>query len=203
MRKLFLKIASVCGLAGCVVSCGFGGATSSTSTTFLSGSEEVVEQLGKLMDYAGTTADKVEFIELTISHDAEDTTDISNIMIIDIIDPKDANHVKNYQWFDTPALRNSYQTREVTMTDSWGQEVIEGHDKFVDQIFTYADLKPYFDNYAVFTKEAMEDSGYGENAYISHFNCSVARGASFTVAYKGKHVSKSYDVADDKMHIKK
>lgn len=198
--KLFFSLAFATVVSFFVTSCG---EVAPLSKDFLSDHQELSVQLDNLLKYAGTTQDKVEFIEFSFMHDAENPEDIKNSITISIVDPKNPDLIKEYMWYDMKDRRNSYTVNEVTMTDRFGSEVIEGHDKYKDLIFNYADVKEVLDNYDLLAKEALDAAGYGDKGYVKYFTRTMNRGYEITVGYDGKDVKKDFDISVDKKHIVK
>ena len=204
MKKIVFLSSVVALLLSVATACSFVIKTQEeVSKDFLSSAEKISQDLDQIFQYAGTTADKAEIIEINMSHSADDTTDIKNDISAVIIDPADKNLIKRYFWFDNKDMRNSYKTEEVTITDFAGTEVIEGYDKYKDMITTYADFKPYIDNYDTYCQEALTAAGSEGNGDVRDYSYSKERGGSITIGYRGKDVSKSFDIAEDKKHIKK
>lgn len=205
-KKSFLKsiavAAAVCLAAG---SCGMSGSSGPVADDYIANQEELGAQVDKLLDMAGTSADKVELADVSFWCTLTSTGDRSNYMSLKMVDPKDKDKMKEYLWMDTEGQRNHYDVNELMVTQGLiDKDVVEGYDSYKEMLFTYADVKPYMDNMSALCSEAAEASGYKDKAFVKSFSYSKDSGASLEVAHKeNPGVSKRYSIAPDGKHIVK
>ncbi len=160
---------------------------------------ELKEKLCDLMDVAGTDSTKVEFAEITtmFNYRPGDNTAHAHIQIIS---PGDKNKMEQLDWDDMKDRRNHYERYGLTVSTQVSQDLVDTYDGYKDMLFTYNDIKKYLDNLPTYCNEAIEASGYKDNAYISNFEINVD-GASISVSHKEGNISKTYGISPDGSHI--
>ena len=119
---------------------------------------------------------------------------------IQIISPDDKNKMEQLDWNDMKERRNSYEKYNLTVSTRLSEDLIDTYEGYKDMLFTYSDIKKYLDNLPAYCEEAIEASGYKDNAYISHFEINVD-GASISVKHKEGNISKDYKISPDGKHI--
>ena len=142
---------------------------------------------------------KVEFAEITtmFNYRPGDNTAHAHIQIIS---PGDKNKMEQLDWDDMKDRRNHYERYGLTVSTQVSQDLVDTYDGYKDMLFTYNDIKKYLDNLPTYCNEAIEASGYKDNAYISNFEINVD-GASISVSHKEGNISKTYGISPDGSHI--
>ena len=160
---------------------------------------ELEAKICDLMKVAGTDSTKVEFAEITSTFIYRPNDNNAHAHI-QIISPDDKNKMEQLDWNDMKERRNSYEKYNLTVSTRLSEDLIDTYEGYKDMLFTYSDIKKYLDNLPAYCEEAIEASGYKDNAYISNFEINVD-GASISVSHKEGNISKTYGISPDGSHI--
>lgn len=203
-RKSFLRnLAVAAAVCLAAVSCGLGGSSGPIADDYIANQESLNAQVDKLLDKAGTSADKVELADVSFWRTISSSGALSNYMSLKMVDPSDKDKMKEFTWMDTDGRRDYYDTQDLIVTQGLiEKDVVEGYDSYKDMLFKYEDLKPYLDNMSALCGEATEASGYKDKAYVKSFSYDKDSGARITVGHRdNSSLSKYYKVSADGKHI--
>ena len=156
---------------------------------------ELQAKIGDILAQAGTDSTKVEFAEITTSFIYIPGDHIANVKI-QIVSPSDKNKMEEYLWTDMKDRRNMCEKFDLIVSTRLESDLIDTYEGYKDILFTYNDIKPYLDKLPLYCNEALEASGYKENAYIDNFTISKDD-IYISVKHKDGNISKTYRISPD------
>ncbi len=92
--------------------------------------------------------------------------------------------------------RNMCEKFDLIVSTRLESDLIDTYEGYKDMLFTYNDIKPYLDKLPLYCNEALEASGYKENAYIDNFTISKDD-MYISVKHKDGNISKTYRISPD------
>ncbi len=198
-RDLIKSMLVVSASAALAVSCGTFNPGPIPETIVGDAPGELRAKLCDLMDVAGTDSTKVEFAEITTTFIYRPNDNNAHAHI-QIVSPKDKNKMEQLDWNDMKERRNHYERYGLTVSTRVDSDLIDTYEGYKDMLFTYDDIRKYLDNLPSYCAEAIEASGYKDDAYVSDFEIDVD-GASISVKHKEANIFKTYKISSDGTHI--